>query len=433
LFDFGGEVLSEKRNLNDNRWYKLDNAAKIYPAISSNSRSNVFRVAVHLKQEVDKDILNAALRITLPRFPAFAVKIKKGLFWYYFDPNDNIPEADIEKVPICGVINSDETNGFLFRVSYFKTRISLEIFHSITDGIGAVAFLKTLIFQYLTISGYDIASDDSILHCEEHPSVSEYEDSFNNYYDSSIKSSWAEQNAYKIAGTRKAHGSISVIHGILKTEAMLTLAKSAGATVTEYIAALLIFSIYSMRLIGRGSKLPVKISIPVNLRKIFPSRTLRNFSSYVNIGMPFSREPYSFEQILENICMQMKEELKPDKFITKISANVNAEKNIFMRIAPLILKNVVLKTAYNMFGDNLITSSLSNIGVVSVPEDMKRYIERFEFVLGAPVENMLNCAVCSFDGELVISFTRIMEEIEIDKFFFRFLAAKGIDLIIETN
>lgn len=425
--------MASKGSSSDNRWYKLDNAAKIYPAISSNSRSSVFRVAVHLKQEVDKDILNAALRITLPRFPAFAVKIKKGLFWYYFDPNENIPEADVEKVPVCRAINSDETNGFLFRVSYYKTRISLEIFHSITDGIGAVTFLKTLVYQYLTLSGYNIASDDSILHAKEHPSVSEYEDSFDNYYDSSIKSSWSELNAYKITGARKALGSISIIQGILKTDELLKLVKSSGATVTEYIAALMIFSIYSMRLIGRGSKLPVKISIPVNLRKVFPSRTLRNFSSYVNIGMPFSREPYSFEQILEKVCIQMKDEMDPDKFIAKISANVNAEKNIFMRISPLILKNVVLKTAYNMYGDNLITSSLSNLGVISVPEDMKEHIDRFEFVLGPPVENMLNCAVCSFGQELVISFTRIMEETEIDKFFFRFLAAKGIDIIIETN
>lgn len=422
-----------KNSHHENRWYKLDNAAKIYPAISSNSRSSVFRIAVLLKQDVDKDILNAALRITLPRFPSFAVRMSKGLFWYYFDPNENVPEADIEQTPICRAINTDETKGYLFRVNYYQNRISLEVFHAITDGSGAVAFLKTLVYQYLHLSGFEIATDDSILHCEEHPSVSEYEDSFGFNYDDSIKGNWAEEKAYQITGTRKALGSVSVIHGIMSASQLNKVAKNSGATITEYIVALLIYSIYSMRLIGRGSKLPVKISVPVNLRKFYPSRTLRNFSSYVNIGMLFTRVEYTFEQILQTVSKQIREDVIPDKLMGKISANVNAEKNFFMRIAPLMLKNVVLKTAVNLYGDALVTTTLSNLGIVKVPDDMKEHILRFDFMLGAPSSNMFNCALCTFEDKLVLSFTRIMEETEIEKFFFRFLAAKGIEIVIETN
>lgn len=423
----------EKISHHDNRWYKLDNAAKIYPAISSNSRSSVFRVAVLLKQDVDRDILNAALRVTLPRFPSFAVRMRKGLFWYYFDPNENVPEADLEQTPICRAINTEETKGYLFRVNYFKNRISLEVFHAITDGTGATLFLKTLVYQYLHLSGVEIATDDSILQCEEHPSVSEYEDSFGYNYDDTIKGKWAEEKAYQITGTRKAPDSVSVIHGIMPASGLNTISKNAGATITEYIVALLIYSIYSMRLIGRGSKLPVKVSVPVNLRKFYPSRTLRNFSSYVNIGMLFSRVAFTFEDILATVSKQLREEVMPDKLMGKISANVNAEKNIFLRMAPLMLKNVVLKTAVNMYGDALVTATLSNLGIIKVPDDMKEHIERFDFVLGAPSSNMLNCAVCTFEDKLVLSFTRVMEETEIEKFLFRFLSAKGMEITIETN
>ena len=39
------------------RWFRLDNAAKIYPAARNEKWSNVFRVSATLKEEVNVDIL----------------------------------------------------------------------------------------------------------------------------------------------------------------------------------------------------------------------------------------------------------------------------------------------------------------------------------------------------------------------------------------
>ena len=156
-----------------NDWYKLDNAAKIYPAISGPGRGSVFRVAVQLKSDVSPATLQEALAITLPRFPTLAVKMKKGLFWYYFEGNPDIPKVTPEKAPPCRAIDTDETNGFLFRISYYKTRISFEVFHALTDGTGALAFLKSLTSQYLILSGSGMFSDGCILDCEEPPTIVE--------------------------------------------------------------------------------------------------------------------------------------------------------------------------------------------------------------------------------------------------------------------
>jgi NRPS condensation-like uncharacterized protein len=214
---------------------------------------------------------------------------------------------------------------------------------------------------------------------------------------------------------------------------MRELARSSGTTVTGYIASLIIYSIYSTQLSSKLPDQPVKISIPVNLRNYFPSRTLRNFSSYVNVGITFKEKEHSFESILEKITETMKNDLEKGNLIEKISANVNAERNFFMRVAPLALKNVVLRTAYNAFGETLYTCSLSNLGCISVPDDMKQYIERFEFLLGRPVTNLMSCTCCSFGNDMIISFTMAMHETDIEKFFFRFLAGKGLDVTIETN
>lgn len=419
--------------VNENRWYKLDNAAKIYPAISSSKRASVFRVSVHLKSDIDPEILQEALVSTLPRFPAFAVKMRKGLFWYYFEPNINKPVITIEKSPPCTAIKTDETNGFLFRVSYYKRRINLEMFHALTDGTGAIAFLKSLIFQYLSLSVCEVFPDDNIIDCDTRPSADEIEDSFKKFHSPGIKGGWAEEKAYKVTGTRVLQEPARIMHGIIPLKAFINLVKKNNTTVTAYIAALIVYSIYSIQLKGTERSKPVKISIPVNLRSFFPSQTLRNFSSYANIGHVFPDDGCSFEQVLDSISTKMKNEIRPEKFVKKISTNVNAEKNIFLRMTPLFIKNAVLKTAFNIYGESLFTCSLSNIGIIRVTESMEKYVERFDIIMGPPVLNMFNCGVCSFGDKLVISFTRVMHETEIEKYFFRFLSAKGLDIVIETN
>lgn len=418
---------------NDNNWYRLDNAAKIYPAISSPSRGSVFRAAVQLKKEIDPSILQEALILTLPRFPSLAVKMKKGLFWYYFETNPDIPEVIAEKAPPCRSINMDETKGFLFRVCYYKKRISLELFHALTDGTGALTFLKSLVFQYLTLSGCEVYSEGMVLDCEMHPTAGETEDSFGKYYDPRIRSKWMEEKAYQICGSRRTPGYAGIVHGIIPADCFIALAKKNNATVTEYITALIIYSIYAAQLKGRGCHTPVKVSVPVNLRNYFASRTLRNFSSYVNIGFSFTENEYTFEQVLETIVQKMKNEVQKDKLIEKISANVKAEKNIFMRLAPLVVKNVVLKKAYDAFGEKLNTCTLSNLGIIRIPKSMEEYIDRFEFVLGPPVMNMISSSVCTCKNDLIITFTKILFETDIERFFFRFLTEKGLEITIETN
>lgn len=426
-------ALRSKHEKNENNWYKLDNAAKIYPAISGPGSGSVFRLAVILKQEVDPHILQQALAVTTPRFPTLAVRMKRGLFWYFFESNPETPLVTAEKAPPCRAIETDESNGYLFRVSYYKKRISLEVFHALTDGTGALVFLKTLAAQYLTLSGHGIFSDEGILDCDVYPSISEIEDSFRKYYDPRIKSKWTEEKAYHVRGTKTAPEYLRIVHGIIPLKSFIGLVKQSNVTVTSYITALIIYSIYCTQLNSRTCNTPVKISVPVNLRNFFPSKTLRNFSSYVNVGITFCDKEHTFEQILNNVSEIIKSEVQPDKLVEKISANVNAERNIFMRIAPLILKNVVLRTAYNAFGENLFTCSLSNLGPINVPDSMKEYIERFEFVLGPPVMNLMNCTLCSFGENMVVTFTMAMHETDIEKFFFRFLADKGLSITIETN
>ncbi|NLA86703.1 MAG: alcohol acetyltransferase [Clostridiales bacterium] len=418
---------------NENKWYRLDNAAKIYPAVTNAKRASVYRMSVELREKVDPETLQTALMQTLPRFPTFGVRMQQGLFWYYFEQNLKKASVFPERAPICRPIDLKETNGYLFRVNYYHARISLEVFHVLSDGTGAVAFLKALVFNYLALHGKPVVADDGILDGHVCPALSEIEDSFQRYYDQNAISSRAESKAYQLKGTRILPQYVRLTQGILRADAFKQLAGNSGSTVTEYTASLIIYAIYETQLKGRGSRQPVKISIPVNLRKHLESSTLRNFSSYVNVGMTFGSGDYTFERILEAIRDQLRNDVKKEKLLEKIGANVSAERSPFIRFAPLVLKNIALRTAYSLYGEKLITTTLSNIGVVRVPDSMKNAIKKIDFILGAPVMNAFSCAMCTFEDSMTISFTRIMEETDIERFFFRFLSGKGLDIVIESN
>jgi hypothetical protein len=423
----------EKALRNENRWYRLDNAAKIYPAVTNSKRASVYRISAELYAKVDPELLQAALTQTLQRFPTFDVRMQKGLFWYYFEHNPRKAAVTWEKAPICRPIDLRETHGYLFRVSYYHTRISLEVYHVLSDGTGTVAFLKALVFNYLALLGKHVIADDSILDGTMCPTLGEVEDSFLKYYDQNATSSRAESKAYQIRGTRISPQFARLTQGIIPPADMKALASSSGATVTEYITALIIDAIWETQYKGRGSRLPIKVTVPVNLRNHLESTTLRNFSSYVNIGMSFGGGDYTIEEILGAVRDQMRSDVKKEKLLEKIGANVSAERSPFLRLTPLFLKNIAMKTAFRLYGERLVTTTLSNIGVISLPDSMRSDVRRFDFILGAPVLNAISCAVCTFEGSMTVSFTRVIEETDIERFFFRFLAGKGLKIVIESN
>ena len=131
------------------KWFRLDNAAKIYPAFASKKDPATFRVAVVLHENVDKSRLQEALLKTLPNFPSMAVTLRKGLFWHYLDENKREPKVSEEHKMPCSYIELNKNNGYLFQLLFYKKRISLECFHALTDGYGALEFLKAILYNYL--------------------------------------------------------------------------------------------------------------------------------------------------------------------------------------------------------------------------------------------------------------------------------------------
>lgn len=141
-------------------WYPLDDAAKIYPMSMTDGWMSVFRLSAYLDAPVEPSLLQLALGLTMPRFPFFATKIKRGVFWHYIDGVKRRFTVQPETELPCAPMNVAAGDSQSFRVLYYGRRVSVELFHILTDGTGGLAFLTALLLAFMTEAAH-AASDES--------------------------------------------------------------------------------------------------------------------------------------------------------------------------------------------------------------------------------------------------------------------------------
>jgi NRPS condensation-like uncharacterized protein len=413
------------------KWYRLDNAAKIFPSVSNKKRTNVFRLSFLLKEPIDKEILKEAVSTTLHRFPSLKVRMKRGLFWYYLEENDAQVYVYEETPFMTSRLKRKANNGYMFKVFYFDHRISLEMFHSLTDGSGAMEFLKAIVYNYLVLKGYSIDSEDMIL-TDLESFDEEAQDSFLKNYDNRLPKNPREKKAVQIEGTPYQDNWRSLIIGKLDIGELKEVAHRYSATISEFICGCLIESALQIPTFFERKHRPFQIFIPVNLRKYFISHTLRNFSLYLATGV-YLDQKLSFEEIMEIVKKDFERELKKEKLQSKIAANVMLEKNIIMRLVPLILKELVLKIGYNAWGDSPNTLTFSNLGKTDLPKQMEPLVEDIIFANGASNTSPVNIAAVGYQNRFNISFSSSIAERDIQREFFRIVSGFGINVILESN
>ncbi len=415
---------------------KLDNAALIYPATMNRSWMALFRVSAELTEPVDPEVLQEAQRCALKRCPSFSVKLRRGMFWFFLEHSDDAPKVQPDVGNPCVRMRMRDNDGFALRVRYYEKRIAVEFFHVLSDGTGGLIFLKTLVAEYLRIKyGADIPRGNGILDCSEAPRPQESEDSFA-AHSGSYGQSRREPKAFHISGTDEMDDFVNIVTGAMDVEQVLNKAKEKGVSLTEYLTAVMLLSIDAIQrrrvLVAKNYK-PVKICVPVNLRKFFPSESLRNFANYVNPGIDPRLGVYTFDEVLDYVHHFMAMEATKKLLNVKITTNVQTQRNILLRVMPLFIKNAAMKIAYSQVGDAVSTTCFSNLGLAALPDEMGRYITRMDFLLGPLATNRVCAAALSYNGVLRVNFTRTIEEPVLEKEFFTRLVKLGIHVKIESN
>lgn len=428
-------LMSKQSKSQAKTWYRLDLSAIVYPTLQRRDFSSVYRLSLLLKEDVQPDVLQQAVDIAMKRFPTYRSAMHKGLFWRYLEPNTNpgpIVQKDIRN--FCMPMPFKSNNRYLVRFYWYGRRIALEAHHSLGDGTGGMFLLQTVTAVYLRLLGHPIPNDGFVLDVDAEPDPEEFEDAYMRYANAQVRPARPAEKTYRVRGTKEPFYTLNVIDGIMSVKEVMQVAKGYNATVTEYLNAVLLYSLLQKQEHDFHLKLrPVRIAMPVNLRRFFPSKTLRNFITMVYPSIDPRLGEFTFEEIVTHVHNYMRYYIN-EKFLKgDITTNAATKRNPFIRIVPLFIKDFVVRLFYTRVQDKNSSAGLTNLGSVYVPDAMKPYLERFDIYMGIPYSQRTNCAIASFGDTLTVNFASCIIEADVERRFFQKLVEDGIAVTIESN
>ncbi|NLP00600.1 MAG: hypothetical protein GX386_09985 [Clostridiaceae bacterium] len=415
-------------------WYRLDNAALIYPSIQSDRITTMFRLSMTLKETVDPKILQISLEEVIKKFPFYRVRLKKGFFWYYLEHNPKLPRVERDVRYPLGRLHPNLGRRFLFRVRYWQSRIAVEFCHVLTDGTGGMTFLKALVYDYLKRKGKDPGEPGDIP--VDVLSGEAAEDAYNRFYKSPLPLPDKGRKAFHQKGKMLYPGAIMITSGIIPLETIIKEAKKYKVSLTAFLVAVYIDALQELQdiLVAQNpKKRPIALQVPVNMRGIYPSKTLRNFSLFVMPEIDPRLGKYDFEEILQIVRETLITQTNEKAISKSLSRNVGGQRNWIIRVIPLIFKKLLMPFLYTRMGENLCSGTLSNLGLIRLPDKMANEVERVDFILGTNPINKTGCAVCGFNDKLVINFGSNTRDKSVERLFFTRLIRMGIPVKIEVN
>ncbi len=410
-------------------WRKLDNSAKLFPMSAGKKYSTVFRISAVLNEEVQPEILKKAVKIALEKYKSFRVRLKNGFFWNYLEHNSKEPIVELESDYPCKYIDPKTNNQYLFKVTYFERKINIDIFHSLTDGNSGALFFKEIIYSYLEMTHPEEFKEEIRSYRKVEYTI---EDSYIKNFDKKSKNNNSSKKAYLLKGGKLKLGAISAIHEIIDLSKLKEEVKKQNCTITQYLTAVLIYSIYQVNFINPKHR-PIKICIPVNLKKYFQSDTITNFFSYITVEADMEKEELNnFEKILEFVKKDFEKRLTQEEIKKTMSGNVKLGINPFIKAIPLILKRPIVRLSYLEIR-KYTTMTFSNIGRIGIIGKYKKYIDNFFMLIAPEQAEKVKCSACSYENKITVTFTSILNNNNIEKIFSQFLKDKGIDVQIESN
>ena len=418
----------KKRN-----WYPLDNAAKIFPAVYGEKRPYNFCFSALLAEKVEPEKLNTAVNHILERVPTFKTKLKRGVFWYYLEENKKPFCVSEEVGNYLGLIDFAENNDYLFKVYYREYKVSLVVFHALTDGNGGLEVFKQILLEYCRLSGKQIDAGELIKTSVSPETFKERSDNYvSNYKKAKVKIRKPKKLAHS-DGTAFDYGGCGLITATADAGKLKELARRYGATVTEFLSGLYLY-VFSLHYVRgtNGKNKNVCLLVPVDMRRKYKSESLRNYSLFVRITKEFDRE-YDLAECVDVAVRKMKEGLDNNVLDSINHFNVSAERNILLKIVPLFLKDIVLRIGYYFEGENLQSGDLSNVGLVELPEGLSAYVQDINFSISASHTSKQLLGVVGYNGKINLTFTRNFMENGFEKDFIRILAQNDLDIVVKSN
>ncbi len=420
----------------DRFWFPLDNAAKIFPAIISDEVPVVFRLTAVLKQPVRIKSFQKAVLLAEKRFPYYKVQLKEGFFWFYLEHLPKHIPIEIDNRHLCKRFSKGEV---FVRILVRKNRISVEFSHIITDGSGGFEFLKTILIEYSKICGASISAEFPYIKPNSPILEEEYEDAYKRYFNEDIPPMIKRSKAFHLPFSLNPTPRFEQSTGIIPINRIKQVANDKNVNITTYLVSVYLYVLQEIfEALPLSNKFiknkRLRVQVPIDLRNIFPTKSMRNFSLFVMPEIDLRLGHYTFDEILKSVFHQMQLETD-EKLINKnISRNVGSEKKMYVRGIPLFLKSALLRIKFYSLGTSQYSGVISNMGKIKLPPETNDLIEYF-IAIPPPPNKMLkiNCGVIGFGDKLILSFGNVTKSKEFENKFKVFLQDQGICMKTETK
>ncbi len=417
--------------------YRLDVAANIYPALSKKEFNNVYRISFKLNAPIDAEVLKKAVVLLAPRFPAMYVQLYRGFLWNYFRPATDFDIVVKDSGCPCRPFKLYDNEKPLFRIIYDDdNNICAEFFHSVADGVGSFAYLKTLCAKYLEMRGAKIEKSPDLLDYNDEPSPAEHEDAYLRYYNKKgEKSNRREPNAYQ-AKPAVRNNYLSAVSGRINTDQVKAVAKAHNCSIYE-----LMLAVYGLTLVeskqsvkdSRNKRRPVRICTPINMRQFFETKSLKNFVLITNFDIDLGYTPTTIDEIIPGIQEKSKKFWSKDYLVKSLNRNCQDATMPLTSFSPRVLKIPVIKIAATLFGENKYTTCLTNVGLQKFPKSLEEYITDLNVYVGPTHPNALNCAFMGLKDMVRITITSVSDDITIQNKFFEKLSSLGLDFEVSVR
>ncbi len=439
------------------KWYKLDNAAKIFPSAARGADTRVFRIAAELKEPVSGEILQNALDETIKEYPYYNSVLRKGLFWYYLDERPARAIVTEENDPVMAPLYIPGRRTLLYRVSFRRNRLNFEMFHVLSDGAGAFIFFKELVTNYLRLAHPEAGSTGPTVFSSGQEKTT---DAFRKYYSGEKQGDQLKRmthtRAFRLREVLDENLQNHVLEGMVSAKQFIALAHQYNTTAGMLSVALYIASCIDLMSERERAKIPVVISVPVDLRQYFNTQTTRNFFGVITVVYPPVKsggknvspadaaapspdaksaedKAGSLDPLLADILPVVKEafesQLTPEGIRATMDSYSALERNPFIRVVPLWVKDFVIGR-YSTRTRKGVTATLSNLGRIRLAEPIAGYVDRISCFMSS--YGMQVC-VSSYGDKMVFGAASGFRTHNVMLHFFRRLTALGITAEITTN
>ena len=397
----------------------IDNSAILYLSLIRKNHTNTYRFTMTLTEDVVPEILQDAVDHVYRRFPTIFAGFRPGFFQYEQFPAACAPI--VQPDPGClHTMSLQEIHSCAYRVFYNANQISIEAFHALTDGYGAIASFTTLVAEYLRLKhGIEIPSELTLRDLEEAPADHETRDAYLQHYQGDPLH-LPSRYAYQLPGKTRDNWNVMTTVRDYSIRDILDAAHRHSVSTTTLLSGIMAASIMELqqRHVAPGKEKPVRVMIPVDLRRMFSSSTLRNFILYALPTMEPGDEKLPIRELLHRFQDQMKEQLNPKRMASIMAYNVRTQAHVLFRCIPMGLKCAIMRLAYKFFGESNSSITLTNLGNVTLPAEMAPHVQSMQCILTPRAGSPYNCAVIALNGRLTITFSRFCRQPELEAVFF---------------